>query len=98
MKRILAVTALALLATACGDVGGKSALVSKCVKEGQTQKVCDCIVDKVEKSVDKDVFRALVLDAQGKSAESEKLMQSLPAEKQMSALGAFSALECATIK
>src|SRR5262249_28046674 len=79
MKKILAMTAIALLAAACGDAGGKSAMVSKCVKQGQTQKTCECIVDKTEKNVDKDVFRAMMLDAEGKTEESQKLMQSLPA-------------------
>ncbi|HVY87773.1 MAG TPA: hypothetical protein VG942_02840 [Hyphomonadaceae bacterium] len=96
MKKILVVTAIALLAAACGD-NGKTAMVNKCVKEGQSQKVCDCIVAKMEKSVDKDVFRAMTLDAEGKTEESEKLMKSLPAEKQMSAMGALSALECVSL-
>jgi hypothetical protein len=94
MKKILAMAAIALLAAACGDSGGKGAMVSKCVKQGQSQKTCECIVDKTEKNVDKDVFRAMMLDAEGKTEESQKLMQSLPAEKQMSAMGALSALEC----
>jgi hypothetical protein len=94
---VAGVAAIALLATACGAAGGgKGAIVAKCVKDdGMTQKQCQCMADKLEKNVDKDVFRAIVLEAEGKTAESEKLMNSLSMEKQMTAMtAAFSAMEC----
>lgn len=94
----MGVAAVALLATACGAAGGKGTLVAKCVKEGQSQKQCDCMIGKIEKAVDKDVFRAMVMEAEGKVEESQKLLQSLPMEKQMSAMGALSAMECLSIE
>jgi hypothetical protein len=99
IRMVMGVAAVALLATACGAGGGKAAIVAKCVKEdGQSQKVCQCMADKVEKAVDKDVFRAIVLEAEGKVEESEKLMASLPMEKQMTAMGALSAIECMNLQ
>jgi hypothetical protein len=95
IRMVVGVAAAALLAAACGAAGGgKGVLVAQCVKEGQPQKQCQCMADKVEKAVDKDVFRAMVLEAEGKVEESEKLMASLPMEKQMTAMGALSAIEC----
>jgi hypothetical protein len=95
----MGVAAIALLATACGAAGGgKGAIVAKCIKDGESQKVCQCMADKVEKAVDKDVFRAMVMEAEGKVEESQKLLESLPMEKQMTAMGALSALECMSLK
>jgi hypothetical protein len=85
----------ALLA-ACGASGGKAAFVAKCVKDdGQSQQVCQCMADKIEKSVDKDVFRVMTLEAEGKIEEAQKLQQTLSLEKQMGALGGVAAaMEC----
>jgi hypothetical protein len=96
IRTVVAVAAGALLAASCGAAGGgKAALVQKCVKEdGQSEKICQCMADKMEKSVDKDVFRAMIMEAEGKTEEAQKLLQSLPMEKQMSVMGAFSAFEC----
>ena len=99
MIRILTGTAAAvLLASACGAAGGdKAAFVSGCVKEGESQKTCDCVATEFEKSIDKDAFHAMALQAQGKTEEADKIMNALPMDKQIAmatvAMGAM--MKCA---
>jgi hypothetical protein len=84
-KLILAVCAAASLA-ACGAAGGgKSAMVTKCVDGGEDRKVCTCVADEMEKTLDKEIFQAMLLEAEGKSEEAQKIMSALPLGKQLSA-------------
>ncbi len=81
---IWAVAAAGLALSACSGGGGKAALVEACVNDGQEKKTCDCMADEFEQKLDKDVFNALVLGAQGKDEEAEKILSELPMEKQFS--------------
>lgn len=78
--------AAALLATACGAAagGGKAALVDACVDGGEDKKTCECVANELEKNADKDAFRAMTLEAQGKTEEAEKIISGLPMDKQIS--------------
>lgn len=76
--------AAALLASACGAAGGdKAAFVNGCVKEGEKKETCECVATEFEKSIDKDAFHALALQAQGKAEEADKIMSALPMDKQI---------------
>jgi len=88
MKRFVLAAAAVLLLAACGAGGGKAAMVKSCVKEGEDKKTCECVATELEKNADKDVFKALVLQSQGKNEEAEKIMNALPMEKQFSAASA----------
>jgi hypothetical protein len=80
----MAAAAAAALASACGAVGGdKAAIIAACTKDGESQKNCDCIATEFEKTLDKDAFHALALGAQGKEEEADKIVQSLPMDKQL---------------
>lgn len=85
-RLILALCAAASLA-ACGAAGGggKSAMVSKCVEGGEDRKVCTCVADEMEKTLDKEIFQAMLLEAEGKSEEAQKIMSALPLGKQLGA-------------
>lgn len=86
MFRIMTTAAAAaLLATACGAAGGgKAALVAECVEGGEERKTCECVATELEKNADKDAFRAMTLEAQGKTEEAEKIISALPMDKQIS--------------
>lgn len=89
MKRFVLAAAAVLMAASCGAAGGgKAAMVKSCVKEGEDKKTCECVATELEKNADKDVFKALVLQSQGKNEEAEKIMNALPMEKQFSAASA----------
>lgn len=90
MARWMIAAAGALLLSACG--GDKSAMVSACVKDGTDRKVCDCVATELETKLDKDVFHAMALGAQGKDEASEKAMEGLSMEQKFSvATGAMAA-------
>jgi Ni2+-binding GTPase involved in maturation of urease and hydrogenase len=88
MKLVVAVAAVLMVASCGAAGGGKAALVKSCVKGGETKKTCDCVATELQKNADKDVFRAMVLQSEGKDAEAEKIMNALPMEKQFSAASA----------
>jgi hypothetical protein len=80
----------ALALAGCG--GGKAAMVKSCVDDGTDRKTCDCIASELERKLDKDVFDAMVLGAQGRDEAAKAAMDKLPIEKQFSiATGAMSA-------
>lgn len=95
---LMAVVAAGLTVSGCdaiglGGGGDKAELVKACVADGEEQKTCDCVADELEKTVDKDAFKAMVLGAQGKDAEAEAIMEGLSMEKQFSvATGAMGAM------
>lgn len=86
MKKIVLALLAAGLLSGCGLGGpaGKSALVGKCVKDGNEKAACTCMADAAETSLDKDVFEALVVAATGSDAAAEQAMSKLPVEKQLS--------------
>jgi len=80
----MAVTAAAVLASACGAVGGdKQAFVDGCVKGGDDKKTCECVGTEFEKTIDKQAFHAMALQAAGKTEEADKIINALPLDKQM---------------
>ena len=89
--------AAALLASACGAAGGDKTAFVNGVKEGEDKKTCDCVATEFEKSIDKDAFHAMALQAQGKTEEADKIMNALPMDKQIAmatvAMGAM--MKCA---
>ena len=85
MARILmAAAAAAVLASACGAVGGdKQAFIDGCVKGGDDKKTCECVGTEFEKTIDKQAFHAMALQAAGKAEEADKIINALPLDKQM---------------
>lgn len=84
MKKLMFVAAASLALAACEDKG-QSALVQSCVSGGLEKRTCDCLARESKKSMDKEVYEAMVLDAQGKSAEANALMEKMPVEKRFTA-------------
>ncbi len=86
IRIVTTAAAAALLAAACGAAagGGKGALVAECVEGGEEKKTCECVANELEKNADKDAFRAMTLEAQGKTEEAEKIISALPMDKQIS--------------
>lgn len=81
---VMGAAAAALLASACSAAGGdKTAFVNGCVKEGEKKETCECVATEFEKSIDKDAFHAMALQAQGKTEEADKIMNALPMDKQI---------------
>ncbi len=84
--RSLLLAASAVLLAACGAAGGgASAMIKKCVDDGEDRKTCTCMVTEMEKTLDKEVFGAMVLQAEGKEDEAQKIMSNLPLNKQLGA-------------
>lgn len=88
------VAACAAVLSGCG--GGKAALVKSCVDEGTEKETCDCIGGELEANLDKEVFAALVLGAQGKEEAARTALEKLPEGKQFSAVTATmsAAMKC----
>jgi hypothetical protein len=65
MMKILAVMALGAALAGCsgGNAAGKTAMVDSCVKESQDKKMCSCMVDELEKGLDKETFAAITTAA-----------------------------------
>jgi hypothetical protein len=85
IRIVMTAAAAALLASACNAAaGGKGALVAECVEGGEEKKTCECVANELEKNADKDAFRAMTLEAQGKTEEAEKIISALPMDKQIS--------------
>lgn len=82
-KRLAAVLAIAALAGLPG-CSKSSAVVSRCVADGDPKEVCACWVQATEKSVDPHMFQVIVLGAEGKGDEAQTLYNSLPADIQLS--------------
>lgn len=82
MSKWLVVAASILALAACG--GGKAAMVKSCVDDGTNQKTCECIATELEEKLDKDVFDALVLGAQGRDEAAKVALEKLPANQQFS--------------
>ena len=80
----MAAGAAVVLASACNAAGGdKQALIDECVKQGDDRKQCECIATAMETHMDKDLFHAAALEAQGKSDEAQKLAEKIGPDKAM---------------
>ncbi|MEZ5939488.1 MAG: hypothetical protein R3C52_14915 [Hyphomonadaceae bacterium] len=88
---IFAAAGAMLLATACSGGGDTAVLVKSCVDEGTPKKDCECFIGEMKKNLDKDLYRSIVLDSQGKKEEAEKIRSDLSMEKQFSAIGVMMA-------
>jgi hypothetical protein len=85
IRIVMTAAAAALLASACdASAGGKGALVADCVENGEEKQTCECVANELEKNADKDAFRAMTLEAEGKTEEAEKIISALPMDKQIS--------------
>ncbi len=110
MVRLLAAAVLgALLASACDEgqpqkTPGHASIVKQCIKDGGDEKTCNCAADRTEDLlktgvIDEDMFRVLVLEAEGKAEESEKLLDAMSIDKkfaQSTAVGEAK-LSCGTV-
>src|SRR5262245_19101068 len=86
MARILmAAAAAAVMLSACipGAGGDKQAFIDGCVKGGDDKKTCECVGTEFEKTIDKQAFHAMALQAAGKTEEADKIINALPVDKQM---------------
>ena len=98
MMRIALAGCLALLAgSACGEAGTPehAALVRFCQSDGGKKQACTCAADKTEQllkdnAISPDMFRALVLEAQGKPDESDAILEAMSIDEkfaQVTAIG-----------
>lgn len=88
MKKIVLAAVAAVLLTACGG-SPKGAMVKACVDSGESDKNCSCIADSLEKSLDAPTFKAVATAMAAGEEEGNKMMESLPAEKQGAVMGAL---------
>jgi hypothetical protein len=89
MKRVIIAATLALgfVLTACGGGGDKARMVKACIGGGESEALCSCLADGLEKNLDAETFRALAR-ASGDEA-ADKVLENLSADKQMQAFGAL---------
>ena len=97
MIRTMSSMALVCLLTSCGDAGAgeHAALVEFCQSDGAQKPVCVCAADKIEallkqKTISSDMFRALLLEAQGKPEESDEILADMTIDEkfaQVTAIG-----------
>ena len=82
MMKTLAVMALGIALAGCsgGTAAGKTAMIDSCVKESQDKKLCSCMVDELEKGLDKETFAA----AKGEELSPEYISKMKP--EQMTSL------------
>jgi hypothetical protein len=85
IRIVMAAGAALVLSSACGAVGGsdKQAIIDECVKQGDDRKQCECIATAMETHMDKELFHAAALEAQGKSEEAQKLAEKIGPDKAM---------------
>jgi hypothetical protein len=89
--------ALACLTGSCGDAGSSehAALVKFCQSDGAKAAICTCAADKIEglleqKAISSEMFRALVLEAQGKPEDSDAILADMTIDEkftQVTAIG-----------
>jgi hypothetical protein len=58
-------------------------MIDACVKDGDDKKQCECIATAMEKYMDKELFHAAALEAQGKSEEAQKIAEKVGPDKAM---------------
>jgi hypothetical protein len=89
--------ALACLTGSCSDAGSSehAALVKFCQSDGAKAAICTCAADKIEglleqKAISSEMFRALVLEAQGKPEDSDAILADMTIDEkftQVTAIG-----------
>jgi hypothetical protein len=90
--RLLALGVALLGLAACGEASKPKtaehvALVKYCKSDGGKQKDCECAADKTEELlaqnvISQDMYKALVLEAQGKIEESQAIIESMDVHQQ----------------
>jgi hypothetical protein len=93
----LAAGIAALVATACGEARTPEhvAMVRSCQSDGGAKQACTCAADRMEQllednAISSDMFRALVLEAQGKAAASNAILEAMTIDEkfaQVTAVG-----------
>jgi hypothetical protein len=99
MIRIGAALVIAISAvSACGgatNTAEHAALVKFCESGGGKRQVCSCAADRTEQlvkeaAISSDMFRALVLEAQGRAEEADAILESMSIDekfRQVAAIG-----------
>ena len=87
MRLVPAILLAALAVSACGPASKPktpehAALVKYCQSDGGQAKACECAADKTDELLEQavispDMYKALVLEAQGKVEESDALMDAM---------------------
>lgn len=76
MLRTIAICVAALTLSGCGG-GGKAVIIDTCMEEGDSKEDCVCLAQVLEENLSPRAFEAMVLQAQGKDEEAEKVTDSL---------------------
>lgn len=98
MIRLIAMATVGVIAfSACGEAGTPehAALVGFCRSDGGKQPACTCAADRTvqlfkDNRISPDMFRALVLEAEGKADEAEAILQTMSIDEkfaQVTAIG-----------
>ncbi len=108
MARVLALAAMGLAVAACGESEPPPSpehmkLAKLCVDGGGDQAHCECQATKVDEllaagEINPRIQKALILSAQGKEDEADRIMLSLPYNERFEhpSLVAARQLECET--
>ena len=82
MTRVsLAAVAVLVLAAGCSEGGaGKEAWIKQCAKGGDDRKTCTCVADDLQKNLDHQAFKAMLLDAEGKPEEANRIRDKMPVD------------------
>jgi hypothetical protein len=86
LRARLPVVAGLLLLAGCGPQLSREEqlIAADCEADGGAAAGCVCMAQRAADELDPDVFRAMVLAAEGREAEAETLLESLPVDRQMS--------------
>ncbi len=74
---------LALLAACSQNDEGRKVIADRCVADGGTDEVCQCLADESAKRLDQDMFDIVVLGAQGDDKETEIQIGELAKDRQL---------------
>lgn len=106
MTRVLALAAMVLAVTACGESKPPPSAehveyTKLCVDAGGEQAHCDCQATKLDEllasgAINPDIQKAMLLSAQGKEDEADAVLAALPQNEQFehASLVAEKQLEC----
>ena len=86
MKASIKLTLAAIAAMSLSACGGsdRTTFVKACIDGGSDKTVCNCMADKLEKSLSKDAFAALAKASSEQDAETEGFIDDLPPLEQVS--------------
>ena len=86
-KVSLAAAAVLVLAAGCSDSGaGKEAWIKQCARGGDDRKTCTCVADDLQKNLDPAAFKAMMLDAEGKPEDANRIRDKMPVDRQMATM------------